>query len=239
MCFQSNKTKSRTAGKAGNTGHGPEYQQRQTQRTPRQGICQRPERRTAHAARRLSRKPREGPCRGRNKQTAGKTADSVRRLTVAGRGASVSRTAGQHDDAEKAGDTSRHAKAGKAAGRPRAFPISHRRAATGGGNEDGNSQKGGKYMKTIANTNTGDRPSLNILYGPALDEVPAHIKCDFCKKYRHACRIQEFFDSAREELKGILWGLRIRYRASPRSAKERQVRDPCQVLSAWRAETLC
>lgn len=65
-----------------------------------------------------------------------KTADSVRRLTVAGRGASVSRTAGQHDDAEKAGDA-RHAKAGKAAGRPRSFPISHRRAATGGGNGDG------------------------------------------------------------------------------------------------------
>lgn len=43
----------------------------------------------------------------RGRQTAGKTAESVRRLTVAGRGASVSRTAGQHDDAEKAGDTRR------------------------------------------------------------------------------------------------------------------------------------
>lgn len=56
--------------------------------------------------------------RGGRRKTAGKTADSVRRLMVAGRGASVSRTAGQHDDAEKAGDA-RHAKAGKAAGRPR------------------------------------------------------------------------------------------------------------------------
>lgn len=75
----------------------------------------------------------------RERQTAGKAAESVRRLTVAGRGASVSRTAGQHDDAEKAGDTSRHAKAGKAAGRPRSFPISHRRRVLprGGGNGSG------------------------------------------------------------------------------------------------------
>lgn len=118
MLFKHNKLSSRTAGKA--KGTRATAQSTSSACPPDAPAGHMPEARTTHghAARRLSRKPREGPCRGRNKQTAGKAADSVRRLTVAGRGASVSRTAGQHDDAEKAGDTSRHAKAGKAAGRP-------------------------------------------------------------------------------------------------------------------------
>lgn len=75
---------------------------------------------------------------------------------------------------------------------------------------------------TNTDTNTGDRPSLNILYGPALDRVPEHIKCDFCKKYRHACRIQEFFDSAREELKAYFGDYEyviVQVPGAPRSGK--------------------
>ena len=45
------------------------------------------------------------------------------------------------------------------------------------------------------------KPSLNLLYGPPLEVAPEHIKCEFCKKYLHACCVQDFLDSAREELK--------------------------------------
>lgn len=45
------------------------------------------------------------------------------------------------------------------------------------------------------------RPSLNLLYGPPLEVPPEHIKHEFWKKYVHACRVQDFLDSAREELK--------------------------------------
>lgn len=36
---------------------------------------------------------------------------------------------------------------------------------------------------------------------PPLEVAPEHIKCEFCKKYLHACCVQDFLDSAREELK--------------------------------------
>ncbi|WP_337619606.1 hypothetical protein [Desulfovibrio sp.] len=45
------------------------------------------------------------------------------------------------------------------------------------------------------------KPSLNLLYGPPLEVAPEHIKCEFCKKYLHACCVQDFLDSAREELR--------------------------------------
>lgn len=54
---------------------------------------------------------RQGTGPAEHGRTAGETANSVRRLTVAGRGASVSRTAGQHDDAEKTGTLPGYARA--------------------------------------------------------------------------------------------------------------------------------
>lgn len=80
-------------------------------------------------------------------------------------------------------------------------------------------QAWGKYMNA---SNTIDRPSLHILNGPALDTVPAHIKCDFFKRYLHACRIQDFFDSASEELKAYFGDYKyviVQVPGAPRSGK--------------------
>ncbi len=33
---------------------------------------------------------------------------------------------------------------------------------------------------------------------PPLEVAPEHIKCEFCKKYLHACCVQDFLDSARK-----------------------------------------
>lgn len=85
------KNKPRTAGKAEGispTGRSTEA----NRRSPDGANTQRTERRTAHAARRISRKPREGSRR----ETTGSAGS-------AGKGASVNRRAGQHDDAKKAG----------------------------------------------------------------------------------------------------------------------------------------
>lgn len=97
---------SRTPGKAGNTGHVPEYHKPPRWTFPTSTELGKPQAFGSGKAR----DGREGETRQRPGECPGKTRGKT------ARGASVSRRAGQHDDAEKAGTTPGDAKAGKAAG---------------------------------------------------------------------------------------------------------------------------